>query len=61
MAASARYTPSKHPSTTNKYDDDDEDDDLDALREAALMTLNSKKRKVRLSVFALRCSSFCLF
>ena len=31
----------------DKYNDDnDDDDDLDALRKAALKTLNSKKRKV---------------
>ena len=49
MTASARYKPSKIPATTHQYqDDDDEDDDLDALREAALQTLNSKKRQVSL-------------
>ncbi|CAF4570072.1 unnamed protein product, partial [Rotaria magnacalcarata] len=31
--------------TNNKYHDDSDDDDLDALRKAALNTLNSNKRK----------------
>ncbi len=42
---------SSYQTTNNDYSDDD--DDLDALRTAALKTLNSKKRKV--------CSFFLLF
>lgn len=35
----------------NYNDDSDDDDDLDALRKAALKTLNNNKRKVRLILF----------
>ncbi|CAF1389302.1 unnamed protein product [Adineta ricciae] len=46
MTSTSHYN-SYHPikATKRSYSDDDDDDDLDALRNAALKTLNSRKRK----------------
>ena len=44
MPSTTHY--SSYQTTNKNYSDDDDDDDLDALRKAALKTLNSKKRKV---------------
>jgi len=43
MPPISHYSPYQVTKTTSS---DDDDDDLDALRKAALKTLNSKKRKV---------------
>jgi hypothetical protein len=44
MPSTSNY--SSYQNLNYNYSDDDDDDDLDALRKAALKTLNSKKRKV---------------
>ena len=51
----------KHYSSSYRDESDDDDDDLDALRKAALQTLNSRKRKVGVLVFLTRKSHFFFF
>jgi hypothetical protein len=49
IASTSHYSSYQSTKATNENYSDDDDDDLDALRNAALKTLNPKKRKVCLN------------